>query len=159
MCMHLSVIRPSPKKLKTKIKSFRRGAIISAILRNFGQVRHSRVIDALTGRTIDDQPGADVRKSPLWFQVGEILSGNDALTSMPLRSSLLMVFDDYCLWGWPPIHLLVVTVSIVMFSRFADPNQQPLGLLPIRMSDGLLQRNLCCVLLCCKLAIVVKWMF
>ena len=99
MCMHLSVIRPSPKKLKTKTKSFRRGAIISAILRNFGQVRHSRVIDALTGRTIDDQPGADVRKSPLWFQVGEILSGNDALTSMPLRSSLLMVFDDYCLWG------------------------------------------------------------
>ena len=99
MCMHLSVIRPSPKKLKTKIKSFRRGAIISAILRNFGQVRHSRVIDALTGRTIDDQPGADVRKSPLWFQVGEILSGNDALTSMPLRSSLLMVFDDYCFVG------------------------------------------------------------
>jgi hypothetical protein len=98
--MHLSVIRPSPKNLKTKIKSFRRGAIISAILPNFGQVSHSRVSDALTGRTIEDQPGADVRKSQLWFQVpGEILSGNDALTSMPLRSSLLMVFDDYCLWG------------------------------------------------------------
>lgn len=67
---HLSVIRPQ-KFEHQNVQSFRRGAVISAILRNFGQVRHSRVIDALTGRTIDDQPGADVRKSQLWFQVRE----------------------------------------------------------------------------------------